>query len=112
MVGVVINKTTIDLCQRPVEILSIPFGEKDKILLQVGHSNVNMHFELQVSVYQQSCRIVIRLDNFYIVYRVLTIGDVIGCGYIDSNRMLKIPFLNHEKRFLLFTSGCPLPGTR
>lgn len=29
MVGVVINKTTIDLCQRPVEILSIPFGEKD-----------------------------------------------------------------------------------
>lgn len=64
------------------------------------------------SLFIKSCRIVIRLDNFYIVNRVLTIGDVIGCGYIDSNRMLKIPFLNHEKRFLLFTSGCPLPGTR
>lgn len=72
-----------------MEILSISFEEKTTgnplIPLQVGHSNVNMHFELQVSVFQQSCIIVIRLDNFFNINGVLTIGDVIGCGYIDPN---------------------------
>lgn len=52
------------------------------------------------------------LDNFYIVYRVLMIGDVIGCGYIDLNRMFKILFFNYEKRFLLFIFGCLLFGIR